>query len=102
MAAIDGIQLSDDEIAKHMNRVHPVFNFDLDQDVYYMGDGKVCCAPVLSRMIVENLHGDWNSNPEQKKAFVPFGPAGEYYNTVHGMWRGNEVFASKKELLDSL
>lgn len=102
MASIDGVIITDDEMAKHMNTIRPAFKFGLNQTIFYMGDGKVCSAPVLSRMVVENLHGDWNSNPEQKKAFVPFGPAGEYYNTCHGMWRGEEVFATKKELLETL
>jgi hypothetical protein len=102
MASIDGVKLSDEVIDEHFNRIPPIFEIDLNQIIYYMGDGKVCSAPVLSRMLVENLHDDWTSNPEQKKAFVPFGPSGAYYNTCHGMWREDEVFATKKGLLESL
>ena len=102
MAGIDGVKLTDEEVTKHLNANRPSFEFELDQLVYFMNDGKVHSALITSRMYIDNLHGDWNSTPEQRTTWVPWGPTGEYYFTVTGMLREGELFASKEELLASL
>jgi hypothetical protein len=102
MASIDGVQLSDEVVAEHFNQLHPNFEFSLDQTIYYMEDSRVHSAPCTSRMMVQNLHEDWTSTPEQKAAWTPFGPTGVYYSTCHGIMHEDKVFGSKKELLDSL
>jgi hypothetical protein len=73
--------------------------FKLDQMVWYMVNNKVGSAPVTARMQVENLHEDWAKTDGQWR---PFGLGGTYYKTVHGIYREEEVFADKLELLDSL
>lgn len=98
---MDELDIVTAELAER-TQLHPDFEFSLDDTIFYMGGGKVCSAPIMSRMLVQNLHDDWNSNPEQKTAFVPFGPSGTYYNTCHGMLCGNQVFATKKQLLETL
>lgn len=70
--------------------------------IWYMMDNKVCSAPILATMQVENLHNDWDSTPAQAETFIPFGKAGNYYATCHGVFNEDAVFATKDELLASL
>lgn len=72
----------------------------LDQTVWYMNDGRIHSAKILAIMTVDNLHEDWAHTTEQKELFTPFGKAGTYYATVHGIF--TEVFDSKESLLASL
>jgi hypothetical protein len=102
MASIDGVVLSAKELSEHHDRLNPIFEFSLDQLIYYMEDSKVHSAPCTARMCVQNLHEDWASNDVQKEAWTPFGPAGVYYSTCHGIIHEDRVFGSKAELLDSL
>ena len=72
----------------------------LNQTIWYINDGRVHSANVLSIMTVENLHEDWAHTTEQKGLFTPFGRAGTYYATCHGIF--TKVFDSKEALLASL
>lgn len=73
---------------------------NLGQTVWYMAEGRVHSAPVLSIMRVENLHEDWAHTTAQKDLFTPFGASGTVYATTHGTF--SNVFESKEDLLDSL
>ncbi len=79
-----------------------MFKYELDQVIWYFGDGKVCSAKVLSRAIIENQHDNWNSTDEQKRLFTPFGESGVFYSTCHGTFTEKEVFESKEALKESL
>lgn len=74
----------------------------LDDTAWYFKDNMVHSAPVLSIMVVENLHEDWVCTEEQKSLFTPFGKAGTFYGTCHGILNANLVFGTKEALLKSL
>lgn len=76
--------------------------YELDQLIYYLRDNKVHGAPVLARMKVENLHSDWACTNAQKQVFTPFGEAGVFYGTCHGIIKEEDAYASKKELSSAL
>lgn len=76
--------------------------YELGADIYYFRDNRVHSAPVLARMIVDNLHEDWAHTAEQKDLWTPWGKGGVYYRTCHGIFEHREVFGSKQELLDSM
>lgn len=75
---------------------------ELGQVIWYIMDNRVHSAPVLARMIVDNLSQDKAHTQEQKKIYMPFGEEGIYYHTVHGLVTNREAYGSKKDLLDSL
>lgn len=77
-------------------------NYELNQLIYYMRDNRPHSAPVLARMRVDNLHEDWACTKEQRNLFTPFGPAGVYYSTCHGLVREDEAFAAREEMLESI
>jgi hypothetical protein len=79
-----------------------MFNFDLDQTIYYIRNDRIHSAKVLARIIVENAHDDWNCTPEQQQIFTPFGNSREAYATCHGLVPVNEAFGSRQDLVDSL
>ena len=79
-----------------------MFEFELDQLVYYMFNNKIHSAPVISRMIVENLHEERAHTDEQKKCWTPFGKAGVHYCTCHGVFPEKDLYESREDLLDSL
>lgn len=78
--------------------------FELDQTIFYMKDNKVCSAPILSIMTVQNSKKLDSATPEQRKIFNRFGRDGIFISTIHGEFEvdGETVFATKQELLDSL
>lgn len=76
--------------------------YNLEQLIWYMSEGNMCNAKVLARTTVENAHEDWASTKEQKSLFTPFGVAGVFYATTHGIFKQEEVFASKAELIEFL
>lgn len=76
--------------------------YELDQLIYYMRDNSPHSAPVLARMRVDNLREEWAHTQEQRKLFTPFGPAGVYYSTCHGLVCESEAFASKSRMLESM
>lgn len=103
MAEIDGVKLSNAEIYEHLKQfAEPLLEYELGQTIYYMEDSKVHSAPCSARMYVDNAHEDWASTLKQKEAWTPFGPAGTYYSTCHGIVHADKVFGSKEELLESL
>lgn len=72
--------------------------YEIEQVIHYMRDNKPHSAPILARMRVENLHQDWAHTKEQKGLFMPFGEAGVFYSTCHGIVKENEAYASAGEL----
>lgn len=75
-------------------------NIKVGDLVFYLKDNKLHSAPVFSINRVE-------TDPEnerlaitdcQKRTFIPFGNAGTYYATCHGVF--TEVFLSRNELAD--
>jgi hypothetical protein len=70
--------------------------------VWYMCDGRVHSAPVLSIQTVQNLHEEWAHTNEQKHTFTRFGTARTDVATVHGTFDAKACYSSKKELLESL
>lgn len=75
-----------------------MFKFELGQTIYYMGDNKMHSAPVLARMIVENLRDVKMATSEQIRLFQPFGEARTVYSTVHGIIHSDEAFESPAAL----
>ena len=70
--------------------------------IWYMLNGRIHSAPVLAKMVVENFHEDWVCNRVQADLFTPFGKAGSYYGTCHGIINGVDVFTSKELLVADL
>jgi hypothetical protein len=79
-----------------------MFKFELDQLIYYILDDHIHSAPILARMIVENTHDDWARTDKQKRLFTPLGKSRELYATCHSLVRGDEAFASRQDLVNSL
>jgi hypothetical protein len=75
-----------------------MFKFELDQTVYFLMHNRVCSAPVVSRMLAENLHAKWNATDKQREMFQRFGPCRVVYATVHGEYDEAMLFASREEL----
>lgn len=65
--------------------------------IYYMIDNKLHSAPILSKMVVENLHPDWDNN-----LFQPFGKTVTLYATCHGVLLEEQCYTSKELLLENL
>lgn len=76
--------------------------YELNQMLHYVRDNKPHSAPVLARMLVDNLREEWAHTQEQRNIFTPFGPRGVYYSTCHGLVREDEAFDSQAALLASL
>lgn len=79
-----------------------MFRFNLGQTVYYLMDNQLCSAPILARMIIENLHDDWDATKEQREAFNPFGHSVLCYATIHGVLDESDLFSTKEELAQDL
>ena len=79
-----------------------MFKFDLEQLIYYIRNDRICSAPVLARVIVENAREEWACTDAQKNLFTPFGAGREAYATCHGVVSAEEVFGSKQDLADFL
>lgn len=77
-------------------------NPKLGQLVWYMLDGKVHSASVLSVMTVQNAHDDWAHTKEQKHTFQRFGESRTMIATVHATLDATEVFDNKSALLESV
>ncbi len=75
--------------------------YELEQVVFYMDENHVHSAKVTSRTVVENVHDDLSAIDSPSK-MTPFGRTGIRYQTCHGTWDEQQVFASKKELLEAL
>ena len=75
-----------------------MFKFVLEEIVYYLVDNKVRSAPILSRMLVDNLHDDWASTNEQKLTWQYFGPSIISYRTIDGVFAEHQLFNSKESL----
>jgi len=70
-----------------------MFKYQLDQLIYYLKDNKLHSASILSRMKIENLYNDKNS-----ELFNQFNNEGTFYATTHGIFEEEKVFSSKEEL----
>jgi hypothetical protein len=75
---------------------------EVGSTIWYLTGSVVCSADVLARMIVENKHEDWAHTEEQKELWMPFGPAGVFYATCHGIVSNRDAYGSKKDLIDAL
>ena len=75
-----------------------MFKFELDQTVYYLMDNRVCSAPVLCRMLVENQHPKWNATDKQAEFFQRFGPCRVVYATCHVEHEEATLFESREAL----
>lgn len=73
--------------------------FELGQVIYYIRENRVCSAPVLSRIRVENLY---DSISDKEQTSLPYGYAREEYYTCHGTINEYEAFKSKLDLQKSL
>ena len=78
------------------------FKFELDQVVFFIRENRVHSAPVLARMLCENLRPNYNSTPAQREVFTPFGVDGEYYGTCFGIMPASSLFATKEDLAANL
>jgi hypothetical protein len=70
--------------------------------IYYLREDRLHSAPILSKIIVENLHDDWASNDDQKTIFTHYGSAGTRFYTCHGEVHENEAYASPEKLFKGL
>ncbi len=75
--------------------------YELDQLVFYMDDNHVNSAKITSRCTVENVHDELGIH-ESTREWIPFGLAGIRYQTCHGTWNEDQLYVSKKELLEAL
>ena len=75
--------------------------YELGQLVFYMDDNHVNSAKITSRTVVENTHDELGIH-ESTKVWIPFGLAGIRYQTCHGTWNEDQLYASKAELLKRL
>ena len=75
-----------------------MFKFELDQTVYFLMHNRVCSAPVVSRMLAENLHANWNATKEQVEMWQRFGPCRVVYATMHGEHEEATLFESSEAL----
>lgn len=81
-------------------RQRPLFHVgDL---IFYLRENRVHSAPILSRQIVSVRANIKPDTVEQAKLFTPFGPAMVRYATCHGVINGDEAYATRNELADSL
>ena len=70
---------------------------------YYMIQNQVGSAKIVAKHIVENEHDEkYACTMEQQQVYMPFGKAGTFYATIHGVFPENKIFTSKKELIESL
>lgn len=68
--------------------------------IFYMNDGRVHSAALLSKLTVENAHEDFAHTPEQCEFFTRFGTTRTVYATCHGEFE--KVYSTKEELLSAL
>ena len=78
-----------------------MFEFQLEETVFYMRDNRIHSAPILSRIFVDNETKEV-SNTEQADAFQKFGEDKIEYATIHGVFSEDQIFHIKQDLLDSL
>lgn len=76
--------------------------FNVGQIIYYMKDNRPHSAPIQARMIVNNLHDDWDCTKEQRGLFNPFGKAGVMYSTCHGLVNAVDAFGSKEAMFEAM
>lgn len=69
--------------------------------IYYMRANIPHSAKVFAINVVQNLHEARLYTTEQQKMFTPFGSAGIFYATCHGVIREDAAFLSQEELLRS-
>lgn len=80
-----------------------MYKYELDQVVWYLTNNRIHAAPVLSRMIVQNLRNEaWCSTSEQENLYMYFGQDTVQYRTTHGVFTEDKVFGSKDQLKESL
>ncbi|MEN6622928.1 MAG: hypothetical protein ABFD50_15440 [Smithella sp.] len=80
--------------------------FKIGDVVYYMGIGSdeiphIHQATITSLCHVENKHEDWASTQEQKQTWTPFGQAGNFYATCHGVLPEERLFATPEEVAEA-
>ncbi len=78
------------------------FKFELDQVVFFIRENRVHSAPVLARMVCENLLPNYTSTEAQRELFTPFGADGEHYGTCFGIMPASSLFATKEDLAANL
>ena len=66
--------------------------------IFYLRENRLHSAPILSKVVVENLHEDWDCTPEQKDSFLHFGPGGTRFCTCHGVVDENEAYETPEAL----
>lgn len=78
-----------------------MFKYNLNQIVWYLLDGDIHSAPILSRKYIDNKTTT-ACTEAQKDLFEAFGKAGIQYSTVHAILSEDRIFGSKEELLQNL
>lgn len=99
MASIDDVEITDNELAIHMNKIRRQFKFGLGQLVYLMVHNKVHSAKVTSRTIIENALDEPSIVSPHTQ---PFGRSGVFYSVHSEEYEEHMLFASKAELLGSM
>lgn len=77
-------------------------NIKVGDLVFYLKDNKLHSAPVFSikRVETDSENERMAITNDQRHTFIPFGKAGVYYATCHGVFTEDKIFTSKKELAD--
>lgn len=69
--------------------------FSVGQLIHYMKDNRPHSAPIQARMLVDNLHDEWD-------CFNPFGKAGVTYSTCHGLVKAGDAYESREALFEGM
>lgn len=66
--------------------------------IFYLRENRLHSAPILSKVVVENLHEDWACTPEQEDIFTHYGPGGTRFYTCHGEVNETEAYETPEAL----
>lgn len=71
--------------------------------IWYMKEGRIHSAPILSKMTVENAYGnEYVHTDVQKEFFQRFGEGGIYYATCHGIVAHENAYPNEDCLMRAL
>ena len=76
--------------------------YNIGNTIHYIMDGKLCSAPVMSIMTVENNPRLKPHNDEQRRALHQFGSDCVKYATVHGVVNEENAYPTRADLIAAL
>ena len=66
--------------------------------IFYIRQNRLHSAPILSKVVVENLHEEQASTEQQKDIFTHYGLEGTKFYTCHGEVQENEAYETPEAL----